>query len=285
MPKHTLYLSRGSAPCRAVLYHLSRISTKSVVTEGLFLIGDVAKPTAEIQIVDVDLNGGAHVEVLQGINPLHCLPTLETPFGPLWESRAVMLYLAELAQTENPDAWTFYPRKLYQRATVNRLLDWDQGTMYRAIGEAVYPLVFQGEEPSDMKLAALAKVVTHLDENELSDGRPYLTGHDMTVADISIAMGLSMLRLAGLEVDDVPHCESWLARMNQSPGWAEVNAFAFDAWVERAKAARAAADEPDSDEPPTTEPAKSDPTATPTEPPAKEPEPDAPESPAPAAAG
>jgi glutathione S-transferase len=233
MPKHTLYVARGSAPCRAVLYLLSRIGVRQPGELEAYAIGDLGT----IEVVEVDVSDGSHVEVLAPINPLHCVPTLATPHGPIWESRAVMQYLAELAQTVNPDAWTFYPRKLYHRATVNRLLDWDQGTFYKAVGGAVYPLVFQGQEPTDEQLSALAGVVRHIDEVELADGRPYLTGNDATIADFSIAMGMSMLRLAELGMDDVPRCEAWLARMAESPGWAEANV-PFEGWVAQVKADR-----------------------------------------------
>lgn len=233
MPKHTLYVSRGSAPCRAVLYHLSRIAKRVEGVEPETYLIDHADPQhlASVEILDVDLQAGEHKDVLAEVNPLHCVPTLVTPHGPVWESRAIMLYLAELAQTSNPDAWTFYPRRLYQRAVVNRLLDWDQGSFYRAIGSTVYPLVFQGKDPDHEALENLAKVFQYLDEHQLADGRPYLAGVNMTVADISIAMGASMVRLGGLEIDDLPNFDAWLARMEASPGWREVNV-AFDAWLE-----------------------------------------------------
>lgn len=231
MPKHTLYISPASAPCRSVMLHY-----------GLLL--QAVENTPEVEVVHLDLGKGEHLEEpFVSVNPRHCVPTLKTPFGSLWESRAIMLYFADLAQQQDPAAWVGYPRRVFQRATVHRLLDWDQGSFYKAVSGVIYPKVFKGEEPSTEALDALVKEYRYLDQHQLSDGRDWLVGEQWTVADISVAMGASMLELADLGIDDMPRVDAWLARVSGLDGWADVN----KPFVEWCASLRGSGDAGDSD--------------------------------------
>lgn len=215
MPKHVLHIAPASAPCRAVLLHHALLGAQA----------------PELQIEVVDLQQGQHkAPPFIEINPRHCVPTLQTPYGPLCESRAIMIYLADLAQQADPNGWTCYPRTVYHRARVHELLDWDQGSFYKAVGEAVYPKAFRNEEPTHEQLDALKNVFSHLDQHLLGGDAAFLTGDMPTIADISVAMGATMLRLANLEVADMPNVEAWQEKMSRLQGWAEVNG-AFEQWV------------------------------------------------------
>ncbi len=216
MPKHVLHISPGSAPCRAVLLHLHLL--RELETPDL----------ADLEVRHLDLQAGEHKgDEYLAIHPRGVVPTLETPWGALTESRAIMRYLAELAQVAAPDADTLYPRSLYQRARVNEWLDWDLGSFYKAIGAAVYPKLFGDLEPDHAQLEAVAKAFSVL-ERELAE-KIYVAGPRLTIADLSLAMGATMLRLVNLEVDDSPNVEGWLIRMQSIPGWNEVNA-PFEQW-------------------------------------------------------
>jgi glutathione S-transferase len=221
MPKHRLHVSLGSAPCRATLLLLRQL-------DGL-----------DVEVVPLDLSENEHLtpEFL-AINPRHCVPTLETPYGALTESRAIMMYLAELAGMGAEGATPWFPRRIWARAKVTEWLDWDQGSFYPAIGEIVYPQVFGDvEEPSMEALTGLDGVLRHLNDS-LAD-REYLVGASPTVADLSIAAGITMLELVGLEVDDVPHIDRWLSRVQELSGWSEVDA-PFQGWVQSVQAKRTA---------------------------------------------
>lgn len=223
MPEHKLYVAPASAPCRAVLLHHR-------------LIG----PTApELEVVHVDLSAQDHPEPeLLRNNPLHCVPTLVTPWGPLWESRSIMRYLESIIPEPR-----LYPTSVYHRAVVDRLLDWDLGSLYRAVSSIVYPQVFgDAKDPINEDLAALDRATRFLDDKQLGDGRAFLTGSAPTVADLSCAMTLSLLRLIRLELDDVPNMAAWQQRVSELDGFAEIDV-PFQAWVD----SLAPADEPPSD--------------------------------------
>lgn len=222
MPKHVLHVAPASAPCRAVLLHHA-------------LLGN-AVPALDLHAIDLQAGQHKTPEYL-AMNPRHCVPTLETPYGALCESRAIMIYFADLAQQKDPQAWTLYPRTLYQRARVHELLDWDQGSFYKAVGGVVYPQVFEKKAVGSAELDVLEGVLHYLDDHVLGHGGTFLTGDKPTIADISIAMGATMLDLCGMAIPQGLHrVPAWLYTMTRFAGWAEVNA-PFRAWVEAERAA------------------------------------------------
>lgn len=210
MPEqHTLYVAPASAACRAVLLHHRLLHSPA------------------LDIVEIDLSKGEqHSDEFLRQNPLHCVPTLITPWGPLWESRAIMRYFESII----PDP-VLYPSLVYHRAVVDRLLDWDLGTLYRAVSSVVYPQVFSDKEPTADELDRVAAAVRFLDKDQLGDGRAFLTGDLLTIADLSCSMTLSLLRLIDLEIDELPYLTAWQARVAQIDGASEVDA-PFQAWVE-----------------------------------------------------
>lgn len=218
MPEFTLYMAPASAPCRAVLLHHS-------------LLGGMAP---DLEIVPLDIADGAHKtpELLRN-NPLHTVPTLVTPWGPLWESRAIMRFMESLC----PET-VGYPTATFHRAVVDRLLDWDLGTLYRCVSSIVYPKAYQDEEPAPHFLDALNDATRFLDQKQLGDGRAFLTGNTWTIADLSCHMTLSLLRLINLEVDDIPRIAEWNARMLQLPGWGQIDG-PFRAWIDDIQGAAA----------------------------------------------
>ncbi len=205
----TLHVMPGSSSCRRVLLTLKAL-------------GDAAP---EVEIKHVDLQKGEHMtDEFLGLNPLHCVPTMKTPRGGAWESRALMRYLVAKAGGHE-----LYPDNPEDQVEVDRLLDWDLGTGYKGIGGYVYPQVFRQEEPTEEALDKLRETLHFLDRHQLKDDRQYLAGDKLTLADLCIAANLTMLELVGFEIDDYPRLLAWKQRMTQLPYWAEVNA-PFEAW-------------------------------------------------------
>lgn len=207
-----LHVMPGSAPCRAVLL------THKILGE---------QPGLEIVQVNLQEEDHLKAEFLE-LNPLHCVPTLEyAGKGSVWESRAIMKYLCALAGPTE-----LYPASAWARAQVDRLLCWDQGNFYKAIGGFVYPQVFRGEEPDEAAIKDLRDVLHFLDRHQLGDedlDSGFLTGTHATLADISIACGLTMLEFVDFGLDDYPRLRAWKGRMSGLLGWDEVNA-PFYAW-------------------------------------------------------
>src|SRR6266487_4464883 len=110
-----LYYMPASPPCRTVLMvakHLNiPLNLKLINIRG----GDLQKP-----------------EFLK-LNPQQCAPTIVDGDFSLWESRAIITYLANKYAPGN----SIYPSDPKKRATIDRLLYFDLGTFYKAIAAYV----------------------------------------------------------------------------------------------------------------------------------------------------
>lgn len=205
-----LYVLRRSAPSRAALF------TLHVLRETTSL---------DVEIRDVSLRKGEHLTAeYLALNPLHTVPTLERSGDGLRESRAIMRYLCGLTSAQS-----LYPEHPWARAQIDALLDWDASTLYPAVSEIVYPQVFRDVTPND---AANRRVKEALDflEAMLADGRPRLTGERLTLADISIMVGVTMLELVTMRpFHEHRRLEDWVLRLREHPGWATTCA-PFEAW-------------------------------------------------------
>lgn len=72
------------------------------------------------------------------MNPFHVVPTLEDSDGfVVWESRAIAAYLIQSRGKGEGVAEELYPSDLKKRITVDKFLQYDLGTLYRAISDVV----------------------------------------------------------------------------------------------------------------------------------------------------
>lgn len=222
---HVLHVMPGSAPCRAVLLTLETLRADNEVS---------------VEVSHVDLREGEHLaDGFLALNPLHTVPTLErVPGEGLRESRAIMRYLCELAERQE-----LYPEDPWERAQVDALLDWDVAIFYKAVGGFVYPQVFRDELPEKEAIDALRDVLHFLDRHQLADERPHLTGDRLTLADLSVAAGASMLELVSDHPvgPEYPNVRRWRERLATVPAWDAVNA-PFEAWKKKVRGGRVTAD-------------------------------------------
>lgn len=118
-----------------------------------------------------------------------------------------------------------YPKDPVARAKVDFLLCWEAGTLYPAMADAIYPVI--GFKPPTDQLEANKKVFAEklqfLNDHLITE--PYMTGPDMTIADVSTAVSLTMPTI----IDDKPFVKypkisSWLARMQAEELYKQVDA-------------------------------------------------------------
>nr|AAO92279.1 putative glutathione S-transferase [Dermacentor variabilis] len=159
-----LYNATGSPPCTFV-----RVVAKKVGVElTLHDLNLMAKEQLNPEFVK--------------LNPQHTVPTLNDNGFVLWESRAIGMYLVEKYAPE----CSLYPKDVQKRATVNRMLFFESGTMLPAQMAYFRPKWFKGQEPTaDLKEAydkALATTVTLLGDKK------FLCGDHVTLPDIGLAL-------------------------------------------------------------------------------------------------
>jgi len=189
----TLYKAHLSPPARAVHY------TTQVL--GLKLDAKV------FSVID-----GEHLKDPEflALNPAHTVPTFVDEDGfVLYESRAIMRYLASKYDKTNK----LYPTELKQRAVIDQILDYELGTLFRALLGYSVPFLFgKGVEDAD-KRQKLADCINHL-SNILGD-KNFFTGDNLTIVDISLAATLDIAEfLPGFEVTKTkPNLVKWLERV------------------------------------------------------------------------
>jgi glutathione S-transferase len=160
--------------------------------------------------------GGAHGVVndpdYRAMNPNGLVPTLEEDGFVLWESNAILRYLAATVPALAPaDA----PR---MRAQMEQWLDWQATSFTPAMRDAFWQL-FRSAEPDRTLIAESLKrseAMAAILERHLGD-RDYLVGDRFSIADI--ALGCAVHRWLNLPAERVerPALRRWYARIAARP--------------------------------------------------------------------
>jgi glutathione S-transferase len=154
------------------------------------------------------------------LNPNQKLPTLVDGDFVLWESNAIMQYLA----SKKPEAGLL-PRDERGRADVTRWQCWNMTHFAPTVGtfnwENLLKRVFAGGEPDAAKLAQAEKELPRfakvLDEHLSS--RRYVTGEQLTVADLSIAATLMFRLPARVPLEAYPNVRRFIESIEALDAW------------------------------------------------------------------
>ena len=173
----------------------------------------------ERQTVDV-IDRSNRRELLGKLNPGLRVPTLVLDDGcSLGESGAILWYLGEGSR--------FVPDDRYLRAQVLQWMFFEQYDLEPAIAVVRFwvaysgrPELFEPERPA--KLKAGERVLRTLDEH--LDGRNYVVGDALTLADIALYGYTHVAHEGGFEMDRYPAIGAWLERVASQPGHVTIDA-------------------------------------------------------------
>ena len=155
------------------------------------------------------------------LNPNGAIPTLVDGDFVLTESRAIAQYLA----AKKPEAGLI-PRDEAARADVTRWQFWDASHLSpHVVGgltfeKLIKPMLGLGDPDVrrvDDALANFRRYGAVL--NQRLDGRSYLVGTALTVADLTLAASLMYARQIDLPLSEFPHVAAWFARITELDGW------------------------------------------------------------------
>lgn len=140
----------------------------------------------------------------------------------LWESRAIMQYLAD--RTPGQTLWPSEPR---ERADVSRWLFWCAAHMAPACTVLVAERFVKklagrgGPDPVEEARgeALFAQAATVLDAHLA--GRAWVANGRLSLADFSLAAGFALAKPARLPLDPYPNIRAWLERVQALPAWKE----------------------------------------------------------------
>jgi glutathione S-transferase len=176
---------------------------------------------APVDLVFVDLQKQEQIQpAFLKKNPNHRVPVLEDGDFHLWESRAIMQYLADKTPGQ-----TIYPTELRARADVNRWLFWSGQHFAPAIGIFFYENLIKGmigrgaPDPIELKRGEslfhefAAVLDAHLAE------RQWISGTSLTLADLSIAAAYGCAAPGKAPVAGYASLQKWFARMQVLDAW------------------------------------------------------------------
>jgi glutathione S-transferase len=174
----------------------------------------------ELEDHRVDLRVPADRAAIRALNPMGKVPVLEDGDLVLWESHAIMQYLCALT----PDQ-TLYPAAPRARAEVDRWLSWTSGHLAPAVGglafERLWKKALTGADADpgqvDRHETTLHPLGAVLDAH--LDGRTWLAGDALTLADVSVACTLMHARPARLPIDRYARVEAHRARVAELDAW------------------------------------------------------------------
>jgi glutathione S-transferase len=165
------------------------------------------------EFVDINMMKGEHKSpAYLAVNPNGKVPTLEDDGYIVWESNAIICYLA----AKKPESGLLLtdPRGM---ATMHQWLQWQATTFSHSTSEVNTQTVytrFTGRQKDEAKYAAgmeLLKRDLELLEKSLQ-GKEYLCDK-LSVADFSIVSGLQLRAVMGVNLDPYPNVKAWVARM------------------------------------------------------------------------
>lgn len=179
------------------------------------------KTPLEFEFVDL-LQGAQQSPAFLALNPTGRTPVLVDDDFKLWESNAILQYLA------SKNATPLYPSDAKSHADVTRWLCWD---LAHWGAQACQPLIFENLVkkfanlgPADQ--AAVAKAIeAFTKEAKMLDAHlarhKYLVNDTLTVADFAVAAPLFHAQGAGMPVGPYANVGAWFGRVSALPCWSE----------------------------------------------------------------
>jgi glutathione S-transferase len=175
----------------------------------------------DLELVDLT-KGGSRAPAYLALNPTGRTPTLVDGDLKLWESNAIMQYLA----SQKPNA--LWPNDARVRADIMRWQSWQLAHWGK---EACEPLTFQrlvkkilNLGPPDEAIIARGTEAFNREASVLDSHlskQPYLGGKELTLADFSVAASLFYAKEAEMPLAPYGRVQEWFGRVSALPAWRE----------------------------------------------------------------
>lgn len=164
--------------------------------------------------VNVDIFGGDTLTDDFGrLNPARMTPVLETEDGPLPESNAILVHLAE--------GTDLLPDQPGPRSQVLRWLFYEQAEVQPGIAGLRFRLLtgrLDPDHPSVRARQATGAAVLQVLDDHLRE-QPYLVGENYSIADISLYAYVHVADEAAFDLGAYPAVREWVARVEATPGY------------------------------------------------------------------
>ena len=150
------------------------------------------------------------------LHPLGRVPLLDDDGVVVWESGAILLYLAD----KFPDSGLM-PRPLAQRGAVYQWLTFGETGIHGYMGPMGFQMFRRAPEKRDEQILArgrqrMPEVLGALDHQ--LEGKEYVAG-DFSIADCACAPWLELAPGFGIDLTPFPNVRGWMERMQARPSW------------------------------------------------------------------
>lgn len=185
------------------------------VQKVLWLLGELQLPHEQVDVGGPF--GGLDDPAFLARNPHGRIPVLEDAGKVVWESHAILRYLAACY-----GAGTFWSDDPFERSDADRWMDWTLATLQRDFMDLFWRYYRTPEAERDMErvrgLAARCAGHYRLLDRHLA-GRAWLAGDRLTLADLPA--GATLYRWLSLDLDRpaVPNVAAWYGRLAERPAY------------------------------------------------------------------
>jgi glutathione S-transferase len=171
-----------------------------------------------VEMVLLNHMAGEHrTPEFQAINPNFKLPALQDGDFTLWESNAIMQYLA--------DGSPLFPADPQVRADISR---WQFWTSFN-FGPTTAALLFENTFKEALGMGTPDPAVVAAETQKLEtfsklldqhlEGREYLVGDSLTLADFAVCAEMSFNAIGNLDFSAYPNLTAWEKRLDALPAW------------------------------------------------------------------
>lgn len=155
----------------------------------------------------------------RALNPNGLVPTMDEDGFILWESNAIVRYLAAKHSAGN-----LWPVDLRIRAEADRWMEWQNTTLWPALRPVFWNLIrtpVDQRDPDEMEASRLksAQVLGILDAHLAS--RAFVAGDHFTMGDIPVGCGVWRWMALPIERPPLPNLQRWFDALAQRPAFAK----------------------------------------------------------------
>lgn len=156
----------------------------------------------------------------RALNPNGLVPTIDDDGFVLWESGAIVRYLAA-----KHSAGTLWPTDLQVRAEADRWMDWTNTTFWPAIRPVFWNLIrtpVEQRDPKAMEESRLATIEVLKRLEAHLTGRRYIAGDTFTMGDIPLGCGIWRWFALPIERPALPNVQRWFDTLSERPAYRKV---------------------------------------------------------------
>ncbi len=171
--------------------------------------------------------GGLDTDEFRAMNPNTRVPVIDDVGTIVWESHAIVRYLAAKYGAGN-----LWPADPAERSLADRWMDWTVADLQPAFIGGVFWNFYRTPEaqrnwPLIRQGIARSAILFKLLDRHMAD-KPFIAGGKLTMGDITT--GAQLYRYFELEIDRpaIPHVEAWYARLRERPAYREHVMVPFD---------------------------------------------------------